>query len=148
MNGRITWNTPFSDIFRRMEAIMNYDYDKESRGLKTIIHRPHNLITKKDENGNITSCELQVVYTPFKKSDVKVNVLDGVLNVKCGSENIEKNEDMTYCGISHQSYEFSLPLGDTVDESKITAKAEDGMLYITLPMKEEVKKEALQIEIA
>ena len=56
---------------------------------------------------------------------------------------------MTYCGISHQSYEFSLPLAENIDTAKISAKAEDGILYISLPVKkaEEKKTEALQIEV-
>lgn len=62
--------------------------------------------------------------------------------VKCGSENMKKDSDMDYCGISHQSYEFRLPLSETVDAKAISAKAEDGMLYITLPAKKvEEKKE-------
>ena len=56
---------------------------------------------------------------------------------------------MDYCGISHQSYEFSIPLSDTVDSKKISAKADDGILYINLPVKEieEKKEQPLQITV-
>lgn len=85
-------------------------------------------------------------YTPFKKSDVHVKVVDNSLSVRCGSENLEKDDDMDYCGISRQSYEFRLPLSETVDAKLITARAEDGMLYITLPAKKvEEKKEDTQV---
>jgi len=52
------------------------------------------------------------VTTPFKKSDVKVQVVGDMLNVTCGTSNIEesKNEDILYKGISSQSYNFSLKL--------------------------------------
>ena len=88
-------------------------------------------------------------YTPFKKSDVQVKVVDNSLSVRCGSENLEKDEDIDYCGISRQSYEFRLPLSETVDSRAISAKADDGMLYITLPAKkvEEKKEDAQIIEI-
>lgn len=147
--GTIIYNNPFANMFAELEAMMDYDFNKESKGLKRLINRPHNLITKRDENGNVESFDLEVVYTPFKKSEVKVELLDGVLTVRCGSENKVKDDNMTYCGISHQSYEFSLPLADTIDITKISAKAEDGLLYISLPVKkiEEKKAEALQIEV-
>ena len=139
---------PLSNMFRNLEAMMDFDFNRAPRGLKWI-KRPHNLITKKDENGKITSYQIQMVHTPFKKDEVKVEVLDSVLTVKCGSENKVKDDDMDYCGISHQSYSFSLPLSNAVDVAAITAKAEDGMLYIDLPVKkiEEVKPAPLSIEV-
>ena len=145
----IMFSDPFANMFRELEAMMDYDFNKESKGLKRLISRPHNLITKKDANGNVESFDLEVVYTPFSKKDVKVEILDGVLTVRCGNENKVKDAEMTYCGISHQSYEFSLPLAENIDTAKISAKAEDGILYISLPVKkaEEKKTEALQIEV-
>lgn len=149
MNTLIFGSPLFTNMFRDLEAMMDYDFNKESKGLKRLINRPHNLLTRRDEYNNVIAYEMQIVYTPFKKSDVKVEILDGVLTVKCGLENKVKDEDMTYCGISHQSYQFSLPLADTIDTTKIVAKAEDGLLYISLPVKriEEKKSEALQIEV-
>lgn len=121
----------------------------QNKGLKQLIHKPHNLLTKKDENGNIESFSLEVVYTPFKKSDVKVTLDDNVLTVTCGTENKAKDDEMIYCGISHQSYTFSLPLTKDVDTANIKAKAEDGILYITLPMKkpETIASKALEIAV-
>ena len=138
-----------SNMFRNLEAMMDFDFGRESKGLKKWLHRPHNLITNKDKDGKIESYGLEVVYTPFKKDEVKIQVLDNVLTVKCGAENKIKDEDMDYCGISHQSFEFSIPLAETIDMKTIKAKAEDGILYITLPVKKEEKKEieAQEIEI-
>ena len=140
---------PFNNMFRNLEALMDFDFGRESRGLKKWIHRPHNLITKKDENGKITGYQIALVYTPFKKDEVKVEVLDGVLTVNCGSNNKVKDEDMDYCGISHQSYSFSIPLAESIDTTAIAARAEDGMLYIDLPTKnvEEKKPTPLAIEV-
>jgi len=104
MNTLIFGSPLFTNMFRDLEAMIDYDFNKESKGLKRLINRPHNLLTRRDEDGNIVAYEMQIVYTPFKKSDVKVEILDGVLTVKCGLENKVKDEDMTYCGISHQAY--------------------------------------------
>lgn len=145
----IIYRDPFANMFRNLEAMMDFDFARESKGLKKYIHRPHNLISIKDKDGKIQSYALEVVYTPFKKDECQIKILDGVLTVRCGSENKVRDEDMDYCGISHQSYEFSLPLSDSIDVKAIEAKAEDGMLYINLPVKkeEEVKEEAQVIEI-
>lgn len=141
---------PWAHMFGSIKAMMDEAFGDEfqSRGLKQLIHKPHNLITKKDKDGNIESFDLEVVYTPFKKSDVKVSVKDNVLTVVCGSENKEKDDEMIYCGISHQSYTFSLPLTDDVDIAAIKAKADDGMLYITIPMKKPEVIEPKILEIA
>ena len=138
------------NMFRRMDALAHYPLaDFTNRGLKSIIHRPHNLLTKKDESGNVIGYQVAVVYTPFSKNDVKVEVLNNQLTVKCGSENKIKDEDMDYCGISHQAYSFTIPLSDIVDVNAITAKADDGILYIDLPIKkiEEKKIAPLSIEV-
>jgi len=150
MSNDIIFRYPFmNNMFKEIEALMDFDFNNESKGLRKIISRPHNLITRKDKDGKISSFELQVVHTPFKKSEVKVNVLDNVLSVQCGTENKIKDKDMDYCGISHQSYQFSLPLSEQIDTKTITAHAEDGVLYVNLPVKgiEEDKPEAQVIEV-
>ena len=73
----LLFHDPFSNMFKEMEALMDFDFKRESRGLKKWIKKPHNLITRKDENGKVIGFALEVVYTPFKKSDVKVEILDG-----------------------------------------------------------------------
>lgn len=141
-------------MWRNMDAIFNYpllaDESKfENRGLKTIIKRPHNLITKKDTNGVVTGYALELPYTPFKKDEVNVEVKDNVLVVTCGTENKVKDEEMDFSNISYQSFSFSIPLSDSVDIKNISAEADDGMLRIELPAKvlEEKKDDVLKIEV-
>lgn len=141
---------PWAQLFGATMAMFDDAFGTtfQNRGLKQLIHKPHNLLTKKDKNGNIESFSLEVVYTPFKKSDVKIEIKDNILTVHCGAENKEKDEEMIYCGISHQSYTFSLPLTKDVDITNIKAKAEDGILYITIPMKKPEIAEPNVLEIA
>lgn len=141
-------------MWRNMDALFNYpllaDESKfETRGLKQIIKRPHNLITKKDDKGTVTGYALELPYTPFKKDEVNVEVKDNVLMVTCGSENKVRDEEMDFSNISYQSFSFSIPLSDTVDVKNISAKAEDGMLRIDLPAKalEAKKEDVLKIEV-
>lgn len=141
-------------MWRNMDAMFNYplvsDGSKfENRGLKKIIGRPHNLITKKDDAGKVTSWAIELPYTPFKKNEVNVEVKDNVLNVTCGSENKVKDEEMDFSNISYQSFSFSMPLSDAVDVKNISATADDGMLRINLPAKavEDKKNDVLKIEV-
>lgn len=121
-----------------------------NRGLSNI-RKPHNLTNVKDEQGKIIAQKLTVVTTPFKKDDVKVKIVDDVLTVTCGTENVkdEENEDVIYRGISSQSYTFSLKLGESIDKKAITAENKDGLLTIKLPFLviEEKKPEEIEIKI-
>lgn len=121
-----------------------------NRGLSNI-RKPHNLTNVKDKDGNIVGMKLTVVTTPFRKDDVRVRIVDDMLTVKCGFENVKdaENEDVIYRGISSQSYEFSLKLGDSIDRKAISAENKDGMLTINLPYVavEEKKPEEIEIKI-
>ena len=151
MNELTTYYSDFDpfDMFKRLEALLDYDTRKPStsNGLKKLIARPHNLITRKDDKGNITSFEIQLVYTPFSKNDVKVNVKNGILTIQCGETNKLKDANMVYCGISHQSFSYALPLDESIDTSNISARADDGMLYVELPVKVKEAEEAIAIEV-
>ena len=104
-----------------------------------------------DKDGKVTGYSIETVYTPFKKSDIEVTVEKGALTVKCGGKTEEsgesKDKTMNHCSISYQAYEFTLPLTEDVDMEKISAEAEDGMLRITLPLKEIVQKEEKPLKI-
>lgn len=148
VNTRNIWND-WDDMFRTMDALMQYPSkggSLERQGLKNLIHRPHNIINVKDDDGNVVAQKLEVVTTPFAKDEVKVTVEDNVLSIQCGSENKDdrKEDEYVYRGISSQSYTFSLKLGDNIDKDSIKAKNVDGVLSIMLPFKskeaEPVKK--------
>lgn len=142
--------------FNRANAMLSYPASAAKKlanvGFRQI-KRPHNLITLKDKDGKVTGYSIETVYTPFKKSDIEVTVEKGALTVKCGGKTEEsgesKDKTMNHCSISYQAYEFTLPLTEDVDTEKISAEAEDGMLRITLPLKEIVQEEEkpLKIEI-
>ena len=144
--------TPWNDMWRQMDALMQYPFNNrtfEKTGLKALISRPHNIVNVRDENGKIVAQRLEVVTTPFAKDDVKVSVKGNVLTVLCGWSKPEcempdksESDNYIYKGISTQSYEFSLKLGDNIDKNAIEATNVDGVLKVTLPfVKEEEKKE-------
>ena len=137
-----------SNMFRNLEAMMYFYFGKESRGLRKWINRPHNLITKKNDKGEVVGYKIEIPYTPFTKDEVNVEVKDGNLTVTCGTENKVRDEEMDFSSISYKNFSFSLPLSDSIDINNITANANDGMLRIDLPTKAiEDKHDALKIEV-
>ena len=121
-------------------------------GMRRLLSRnvPHNLYVKKDEDGNVESYKIEIVYTPFKSSDIDVKVDDGNLIVKIGHKE-EKTEDkkednLVDQGISSQSYYFKIPMVG-IDENAITAKATDGILTITMPAEKIEKPQPKKIDV-
>jgi len=80
-----------------------------------------------------------------------VSVEDDNLTVSIGDEAKEEkkdeNGDVIYKGISTQSTRFSLKLTDKIDKKAISAKAEEGMLYIDLPFASEKEPETIEVKI-
>lgn len=142
----------FDDMLNEWLAYSNYlprPNTVENNGFKQLIKRPHNVYTiRKDgkPDGQIEAYKLEVVTTPFKKEDVKVKIVNDVLNVTCGvtAEEIQNaNEFVAYKGISTQAFEFQLRL-NKIDTSKITAKVEDGILTVYMPV---IQDDVKQIDV-
>jgi len=146
------YDSILNDMFKLWNIAYDPKFTDENRfqntGLKGLISKPHNLYTVKDEEGNITEWKMELVYTPFKKDDISVKFSNGVLSVEIGTENKDKDKDMVYRGISNQYTKFSLTLSDKIDTEKIAAKADDGILSITMPVKKAAPQEARQITVA
>jgi HSP20 family molecular chaperone IbpA len=146
---------PFTGLFPSIfgdDFFADFRDNFATRGLKKIIQRPHDLTNVKDKDGNVVGQKLSLVYTPFKKDQIKVTVEGNVLSVAIGDEKKEEKQDengeIVYKGISTQSTRFALNLTDKIDKNLINAKAEDGMLHIDLPFVKEEKKEPKAIEIS
>ena len=96
--------------------------------------------------------KIEVAAPGLKKDDFKLNYDNGSLTIssEIKSEHEEKEgEKVTRKEFSYQSFQrtFSIP-ANAVNAEKISAKYNDGILYINLPKREEVKpKPAKQIEI-
>jgi HSP20 family protein len=73
----------------------------------------------------------------FKKEDFKIDIEDRTLTIS--SEREEKKEDdkeYRRREFSYSSFSRTLQLPQNVDENKINAKYDNGMLELTLPKKE------------
>ncbi len=89
----------------------------------------------------------------LKKSDFQIDIDNQVLSISTDmeQEQEENTEDGTYTRreFGYSSFKRSFTLPETVDEGKIEAKYNEGILSVHLPKKEEAKqKPARSIKIS
>ena len=85
---------------------------------------PHYNIKKAGED----KYNLEMALAGYKKSDIKVQVQDGVLSIEGSSA--EDKEDFVHRGIAKRSFKRQLQLAEYVECTG--AKLEDGMLKVEL----------------
>jgi HSP20 family protein len=94
---------------------------------------------------------LELVAPGLKKSDFKIELEGRNLSIssEITEEHLADQESYTRREFSLSSFKRAFTLPDSVNESKISAKYEDGILVITIPKKEEaIQPPARQIEIS
>ncbi|MGQ1909077.1 Hsp20/alpha crystallin family protein [Marinifilum sp. RC60d5] len=96
--------------------------------------------------------KIEVAAPGMKKEDFKVSYDNGRLTISSEQKNEYEDKDkdkVTRREFSYQSFQRSFTVAENVvDAEKIAANYENGILYLTLPKREEVKpKPAKQIEI-
>ncbi|MCZ2460352.1 MAG: Hsp20/alpha crystallin family protein [Chitinophagales bacterium] len=80
----------------------------------------------------------------LKKSDFKIDVNGNMLTISSEKEESKEDKESKYTRkeYSYSSFSRSFTLPEEVNKEKIDAVYEDGVLKLTLPKKEEVKKTA------
>jgi HSP20 family protein len=86
------------------------------------------------------SYELELIAPGLNKKDIKLNVEDNLMTISAQQSEENKQEDKN-TGWLRQEYRMNaftrtFNLDDSVDSEKITARYEDGVLYLSLPKKE------------
>lgn len=83
----------------------------------------------------------------MKEDDIHLEVLNDQLLIK-GTVTREANETQPQYKIrefDRTDFERSFRLGEVVDQEKISAKTENGMLYVTLPKKAKAQPRKIEI---
>lgn len=113
-----------------------------SSGVTESVRKPlYNVI------GNADAYELRVEMPGVPKSGVKLDLEDSVLTVR-GERNVSVPEGMKtlHRELSPLNYLLRLRLNTPVDEDKMNAKLEDGVLAISIPLKETAKPRQIQVQ--
>ena len=88
--------------------------------------------------------EVSLAAPGMKKDDFKIDVDGNMLTISSEKEktNEEKDKKFTRKEYSYSSFSRSFTLPEEVNQERIDAKYEEGVLKISLPRKEETKKPA------
>ncbi len=147
----IKWKAPSKGFERRnllmpsMENFLNDFFSNDLLSQEFAGYVPSVNISENDK-----SYSIEVSAHGFEKKDFNVQVEDGVLTIT-GVHKTEKNEkDKNFVRreFNYGSFTRSFNLIDSIDEEKIDAKYENGIVKLELPKNEQTKaKNVKQIEI-
>jgi HSP20 family protein len=88
--------------------------------------------------------ELEIAAPGMQKEDFKVTLDNGLLTIatekKESHEEKDKDGRYTKREFNYRSFTRSFTLPNTVDHDQIGARYTDGILYLSIPKKEEAKK--------
>ncbi|MBN1801798.1 MAG: Hsp20/alpha crystallin family protein [Candidatus Lokiarchaeota archaeon] len=138
-------NRWFDDMFWRPSRIWNMRpfaldmFDKEP-----LFRTPLANITDEGDHFNLTA-ELP----GLEKGDLEITIHDGMLEIKGEKKTETEEKDKGYIRkeYSSSSYYRSFAVPENVEEEKINATLEKGVLKLILPKKEEEKSEKKKIKV-
>jgi len=86
--------------------------------------------------------EVALAVPGMKKDDLKIDVQGNLLTISSEKEETKEETDKQFTRkeYNYSSFTRSFTLPDEVNQEKIGAKYEDGILKLTLPRREESKK--------
>lgn len=145
------------DIFSSMRSEMDRMFERFEHGFPRLpgLFRHGGaaagamMVPELDVRENTTSITIEAELPGVEEKDVTVTLSNGVLSIKGEKKQSkeEKSESYYLSERSYGSFERSLRLPDTIDEAKVEAKFDKGVLKITAAKKPEAVKAERKIEI-
>lgn len=125
------WENLLSTDFLNPDSLFN-----DRLWLKKMNEPALNIKEKKDE------FEIELAAPGFSKKDFKVTIDDGCLNISAEKSESKKEEDENYTRkeFSYNSFDRSLELPESIEDEKVKAVYDNGILKFRLSKKEETKK--------
>jgi len=125
--------TFFDDFFKPW----NEWFDNDNNFLSRQSRMPSVNITENKDQYNVS-----LAVPGMKKDDFKIDVEGNILTISCEKDETKEENEKRYTRkeYSYSSFSRSFTLPDEVNREKIDARYEEGLLKISLPRKEEVKK--------
>lgn len=142
------------DIFSALRSEMDRMFDRFDHGFPRFpnLLRPESgtvIVPELDVRENTTSLTVEAELPGVAEKDVSVTLANGVLTIKGEKKQSkeEKTENYYVTERSYGAFERSLRLPDSIDETKIEAKFDKGVLKVTAAKKPEAVKAERKIEI-
>ena len=120
-------------MFNLLNDIFSDDFSNSESMMRNLNMTPAVNIKETEK-----SFELEMAVPGMDKKDVKVEVENDFLKVSSSQENEIKEEDKNYKRreFHFSSFERAFTIPEELDGSKIEAKQENGILFISVPKKE------------
>jgi HSP20 family protein len=142
------------DIFSVMRNEMDRMFERFEHGFPHLpkLFRTENggvMVPELDVHENANSVTIEAELPGVEQKDVSVTLNNCVLTIKGEKKQNreEKTESYYLAERSYGSFERSLHLPESIDEAKVEAKFEKGVLKITAPKRPEAVKAQRKIEI-
>jgi HSP20 family protein len=142
------------DIFSAMRGEMDRMFERFEHGFPRFPHlfradHASVMAPELDVRESATAITVEAELPGVEEKDISVTLSNGILSIK-GEKKQDKEEKSENYYIAERSYgafERSLQLPDSVDETKVDAKFDKGVLKITATKKPEAVKAQRRIEI-
>ena len=144
------------DLFATMRHEMDRVFDQFERGFPNwpSLFRRHNgdgaiIIPELDVRENTNTVTVEAELPGVDEKDVSVTVANGMLTIRGEKkqQKEEKTENYYLAERSYGAFERSLRLPDSIDDTKVEAKFDKGVLKVTAAKKPEAIKAERNIEI-
>ncbi len=126
-----SWSNFFNDFFDK--DLLNWS-NKHFSDTNTTLPAVN---IKEDDNG----FEVEMAVPGMTKKDFKINLENNTLCISSEKKMEDEKSEGNYSRkeFSYQSFSRSFALPESADDGKINAKYENGILYVSIPKKEEAK---------
>ena len=136
---RNVWTDPFDLMHRDFDRMLNRYFTDEANGATAA----YPVDINEDENHLYVEAEMP----GYKRNEINVTLENSVLTIQAERQADPaegKHNHLNERRWTRVSRSFTLP--NTVDESKVDAKLEDGVLKLTLHKREEVKPRRIEVK--
>jgi HSP20 family protein len=140
------------DIVKNVKEVGSEIKESVEKGLEkveetfdnVVSHLPLANLAKKDSG----DFHIEIDMPGIKKEDIEISVADNILTVSAvrKMQNEVKKEDYYLCESSFGRIERKFAIPEGVDQDKISAELEDGVLVIELQKEEKLKPKSIEIK--
>ncbi|HET6227454.1 MAG TPA: Hsp20/alpha crystallin family protein [Bacteroidia bacterium] len=146
----IKWNKPANGLEKRTPFVKPFeDFFSEFFNSDLMQREYASFVPSVNIKENTSNYSIEVNAPGFNKADFKVQISDGVLSISAEheNENTKTSDNFVRKEFNYGSFSRNFTLGDLVNEDKIAATYENGILKLELPKKESKQISTKQIKV-